>query len=76
MMNDGTWKDKKLYPYRIQSGERGMNNYQVFYITGFMQCSCGRINCEHVNELREQLARDTQQLDAHHEAEQFNQRGW
>lgn len=51
--NDGTWKDPQLYPFVVDNDFIGHPDYKVFYITGFMQCSCGLINCEHVQLVRD-----------------------
>ena len=51
--NLGTHRDKELYPHQVESGIRGTANYQWFGITHFNQCTCGRINCVHLQAWRE-----------------------
>lgn len=62
--NPGTWSDKALYPYQVELGTRGSTDYQWFGVTAFSQCTCGRINCEHVQAVRDMLLAEAKARDA------------
>lgn len=64
--NPGINQDSELYPFMVELGSRGSANYQVFYITSFMQCTCSRpVNCQHVQAVRDMVnaERITKQVD-------------
>lgn len=53
--NPGIWQDKEQFPFMVETGNRSGNDYEVFYITAFMQCTCKSINCQHVQAVRDML---------------------
>ena len=61
--NDGTWMDKKVFQFQVESGIRGDTDYEVFYVNDFMQCTCGLTNCRHINAVREMVSQDTEEVD-------------
>jgi len=63
--------DKELYPFKVEIGNRGSNDYQVFKVTQFMGCICGRINCHHVQAVRDMVLAEQQQEMAEIDAEAY-----